>query len=173
MGEEAAAETPFLFFADWQGEIAQLTRDGRRKEFAGFSAFSTPKLRDRIPDPTDESTFTASKLNWQVINHAPRSAEFRALTRELLALRQREIVPLIAEGFASAKAELLGRGHSKEALNVVWRTDRNTSLQIITSFSERAVSMPTIEGSVLWNSERGASASLRPHQIVVAVDRRS
>ncbi|HEX2652233.1 MAG TPA: malto-oligosyltrehalose trehalohydrolase [Xanthobacteraceae bacterium] len=173
MGEEAAAETPFLFFADWQGEIAQLTRDGRRKEFAGFSAFSTPELRDRIPDPTDESTFTASKLNWQVINHAPRSAEFRALTRELLALRQREIVPLIEEGFASAKAELLGRGHSKEALNVVWRTDRNTSLQIITSFSERTEPIPTIEGSVLWNSERGASASLRPHQIVVAVDRRS
>jgi maltooligosyltrehalose trehalohydrolase len=119
----------------------------------------------------DESTFTASKLNWQVINHAPRSAEFRALTRELLALRQREIVPLIKEGFASAKAELLGPGRSKEALNVVWRTDRNTSLQIITSFSEKAMAMPTVEGSILWGSERSASAYLRPHQIMVSIGR--
>ena len=36
MGEESAAQTPFLFFADWKGEAADLTREGRRKEFARF-----------------------------------------------------------------------------------------------------------------------------------------
>ena len=113
MGEEAAAETPFLFFCDWQGEIAQLTRDGRRREFAAFSAFSTSEMRDKIPDPTEELTFIVSKLNWEVIEHAPRSREFRALTRELLTLRQRHVVPLIKQGFTRAKAELLGRGPCK------------------------------------------------------------
>jgi maltooligosyltrehalose trehalohydrolase len=39
MGEKAAAETPFLFFTDWKGEAANLTREGRRKEFANFKAF--------------------------------------------------------------------------------------------------------------------------------------
>ncbi|WP_249791255.1 hypothetical protein [Bradyrhizobium sp. SRL28] len=58
MGEEAAAETPFLFFCDWQGEAAQLTRDGRRKEFAEFKAFSTPEMRDEIPDPKTRGHFS-------------------------------------------------------------------------------------------------------------------
>lgn len=66
MGEKAAAETPFLFFTDWKGEAANLTREGRRKEFANFKAFSTPELRKKIPDPCDEGTFIASKLDWGV-----------------------------------------------------------------------------------------------------------
>jgi maltooligosyltrehalose trehalohydrolase len=45
MGEEAVVDTPFLFFADWSGEAAKLTREGRRKEFAHFKAFSTPEMR--------------------------------------------------------------------------------------------------------------------------------
>lgn len=172
MGEEAATETPFLFFCDWQGAAAQLTRDGRRREFAEFSAFSTPEMRDKIPDPTDEHTFLSSKLNWDTIEHAPRSREFRALTHELLTLRQRHVVPLIKEGFTRAKAELFGRARgSKEGLNVIWHTEFESSLQIVTSFADTPLPMPKIDGNVIWNSERGPLAkSLRPHQIVVAVD---
>ena len=171
MGEEAAAETPFLFFCDWQGEAAELTREGRRREFAEFSAFSTPEMRDKIPDPTDEQTFVSSKLNWNVIEHAPRSREFRALTRKLLTLRQRHVVPLVKEGFTQARAELLGRGRAKQGLNVIWRTEEDDSLQIITSFADANLPMPKIEGSIIWNSDRGPQADLlRPHQIVVAVD---
>src|SRR5206468_10305732 len=70
MGEEAAAETPFLFFADWKGEAADLTREGRRKEFAHFAAFATPEVRDRIPDPCDARTFAASKLDWQALERS-------------------------------------------------------------------------------------------------------
>jgi len=171
MGEEAAAETPFLFFCDWQDEIAELTRDGRRREFAAFSAFSTPEMRDKIPDPTEEQTFLASKLNWDVIEHAPRSREFRALTRELLTLRHRHVVPLIKEGFTRAKAELLGRGRMKKGLNVIWHTEEDDSLQIVASFAESSLPMPKIEGTVIWNSERAPITEvLRPQQIVMAVD---
>ena len=123
MGEEAAAATPFLFFCDWEGEAAELTREGRRKEFAEFAAFSTPEMRARIPDPTDEKTFLLSKLDWGAIEDAPRSQEFRALTRELLSVRHCRIIPLIKEGFVQAKAELLGRARApKEGLNVTWWT---------------------------------------------------
>ena len=171
MGEEAAAETPFLFFCDWQGEAAQLTRDGRRKEFAEFKAFSTPEMRDEIPDPTDERTFLSSKLDWDRIKHAPRSREFRALTHELLAIRHRQVVPLIKEGFARAHAETFGRSRTAmESINVIWHTQEENSLQIISSFADNSVPMPKIEGNVIWNSERGpVIASLRPHQIVVAI----
>lgn len=51
MGEEAAAETPFLFFCDWQGEAAELTRDGRRKEFAEFKRAHTGVARN-TPSPS-------------------------------------------------------------------------------------------------------------------------
>jgi maltooligosyltrehalose trehalohydrolase len=171
MGEEAAAETPFLFFCDWQGETAQLTRDGRRREFAEFSAFSTPEMRAEIPDPTDEQTFLSSKLNWDALEQAPRSHELRALTRELLTLRHQHVVPLIKKGFTRAKAEFLGGGRSKEGLNVIWHTDEDNSLQVITSFADTSLPMPKIEGSVIWNSERGTPGEvLRSHQIVVAID---
>jgi maltooligosyltrehalose trehalohydrolase len=171
MGEEAAAETPFLFFCDWQGEAAQLTRDGRRKEFSEFQAFSTPEMRDKIPDPTDERTFLSSKLDWDRIEHAPRSREFRALTHELLAIRHRQVVPLIGEGFARAHAEMFGRSRTAtEGLNVIWHTQEGNSLQIITSFAPASVPMPKIEGNVIWNSERGPlTPSLLQHQIVVAI----
>ena len=171
MGEEAAAETPFLFFCDWQGEAAQLTREGRRREFAEFSAFSTPEMRDKIPDSTDEKTFLSSKLNWDVLEHAPRSREFRALTRELLALRDQHVVPLIKNGFTQAKAELLGRGREKEGINIVWRTIDDDGLQIITNFADTSMPMPKIEGDIIWNSERSPKSDvLRPQQIIVAVD---
>lgn len=171
MGEEAAAETPFLFFCDWEGEAAQLTREGRRREFAEFSAFSTPEMRDKIPEPTDEKTFLSSKLNWDVLEHAPRSREFRALTRELLALRHRHVVPLIKTGFTQAKAELLGRGREKGGISAVWRTIDDDSLQIITNFADTSMPMPKIEGDIIWNSERSPMSDvLRPQQIIVAVD---
>jgi maltooligosyltrehalose trehalohydrolase len=75
MGEEYFESCPFLFFTDHDDpEIARATRDGRREEFASFSAFSG----EDVPDPQAEETFLRSKLD-------PREAD--PLYRELLALR--------------------------------------------------------------------------------------
>ena len=112
MGEEAAADTPFLFFCDWSGAPA-VPREGRRKEFAHFSSFATPELRDKIPDPRVEQTFLASKLDWGRIDQAPISREFHDLTKELLAIRHQTIIPMIKDGFLSSKAELLGKRNKK------------------------------------------------------------
>ncbi|WP_407114439.1 hypothetical protein [Bradyrhizobium sp. LMG 9283] len=123
MGEEAAADTPFLFFADWSGEAAELTREGRRKEFAHFKAFSTPEMRARIPDPCDEKTFQASKLDWTRIDRSPASTEFRVLTVQLLRIRREKIVPLIKRGFVSSQRKLLGEGARLGGLDVRWQTE--------------------------------------------------
>jgi hypothetical protein len=86
-------------------------------------------------------------------------------------LRHQHVVPLIKKGFTRAKAEFLGGGRSKEGLNVIWHTDEDNSLQVITSFADTSLPMPKIEGSVIWNSERGTPGEvLRSHQIVVAID---
>ncbi len=61
MGEEYAASTPFLYFADHDDpDMAKLVAEGRKKEFASFGFEG-----DDIPNPEDLSTFTSSKLNWE------------------------------------------------------------------------------------------------------------
>ena len=85
MGEEYGEPRPFQFFTDHvDPAIADATREGRRREFAGFAGFS----RDDVPDPQARETFERSKLS------RDGDAELRALYRELLRLR-RELPPAL------------------------------------------------------------------------------
>jgi maltooligosyltrehalose trehalohydrolase len=169
MGEESAAQTPFLFFADWKGEAAHLTREGRRKEFAHFEAFSSPELRERIPDPCAAATFMASKLDWNVLDRSPISREFRGLTQQLLRIRRDKVVPLIQNGVVSAKAELLGASAVKGGIDVQWQTGKGEVLQIITNFSAQALPRPPlITGETLWGAEHTSGhLYLSPTEIFV------
>ena len=60
MGEEWGTRAPFLYFTDHNPDLAKLVREGRRREFQKFAAFSDPARRETIPDPNAASTFTAS-----------------------------------------------------------------------------------------------------------------
>ncbi len=60
MGEPWGAHQPFLFFTDFQPPLDEIVREGRRREFARFTAFSDPAVRAHIPDPNAEATFRAS-----------------------------------------------------------------------------------------------------------------
>jgi maltooligosyltrehalose trehalohydrolase len=95
MGEEWDASTPFLYFCDFHGELADAVRNGRRQEFAGFAAFADASARARIPDPNAASTFDACVLQWAERDVAPHAARLAA-TRELLASRARHLVPRLA-----------------------------------------------------------------------------
>jgi len=94
MGEEWAARTPFLFFCDFGPPLAEAVSRGRREEFGRFAAFERPEARARIPDPNAEATFAASRLDWDERGR-PGHREALAATRALLALRAREIMPLL------------------------------------------------------------------------------
>jgi maltooligosyltrehalose trehalohydrolase len=80
MGEEYGEQRPFQFFTDHiDPTIAEATREGRKREFERFSAFSG----EDVPDPQAPETFERSKLD--------RSAgddELRAFYRRLLELRR-------------------------------------------------------------------------------------
>jgi maltooligosyltrehalose trehalohydrolase len=175
MGEEAAAETPFLFFADWKGEAADLTREGRRREFAHFKAFSTPELRDKIPDPCQETTFAASKIDWRALEESRVSREFRELTRKLLRIRGEKIVPLIREGVVQAEYDLLGTTGSTGGLNVRWQTVKGDVLQLVANFSGQAIARPPlVSGETLWGSESDAGhLYLNPADILVRLARKA
>ncbi len=168
MGEEAAVETPFLFFADWTGEAAKLTREGRRREFSHFKAFSTPEMRARIPDPCEESTFRASKLDWASIDRSPGSAQFRTLTSQLLTIRREKIVPLIEQGFVSAQCELLGDNPRRGGMDVRWQTGRGQTLQIVANFGDHPLPTPElVTGECLWLQGPADDEALLPDDIIV------
>jgi maltooligosyltrehalose trehalohydrolase len=114
MGEEFAASTPFLFFCDFEGELADAVRQGRRAEFQRFAAFTDEAARARIPDPNAQATFAQSKLRWSERETSPHR-ERLALVQNLLALRHRHLVPRLAG--APQGGRLLGAGG---VVHVAW-----------------------------------------------------
>ena len=80
MGEEYGERRPFQFFTDHiDPAIAEATREGRRREFAGFGEFAG----DEVLDPQARSTFERSKLD-----RSEPDEELRAFYRELIDLRR-------------------------------------------------------------------------------------
>jgi malto-oligosyltrehalose trehalohydrolase len=97
MGEEFGAETPFLFFCDFEKGLAEAVTAGRRNEFARFAKFSDPASRAAIPDPNASTTFEASRLDWGAIEQ-PRHREWLRFYRHLLRLRCQHIVSHLSDG---------------------------------------------------------------------------
>jgi maltooligosyltrehalose trehalohydrolase len=80
MGQEYGEQRPFQFFTDHiDPAIAEATREGRKREFARFAAFSG----DDVPDPQAPETFRRSKLD-----PSAGDEELRAWYAELLRLRR-------------------------------------------------------------------------------------
>jgi 1,4-alpha-glucan branching enzyme len=103
MGEEAGSTSPFQFFTDHHGELADAVREGRRREFASFAAFADPERRAQIPDPNAAETFHRSRPQADAARREAREA----LYRKLLALRREHLVPRLA-GAKAIGAQALG-----------------------------------------------------------------
>ena len=109
MGEEFGETRPFLFFTDFHDELGRLVTEGRRKEFAHFTAFSDPETRAKIPDPNAAATFAAS------VPHITENA-WTDLFRQCLELRHAHITPRL-EGCVATGAEAI----SPHAVRATWR----------------------------------------------------
>lgn len=60
MGEEFAADTPFLYFISHpDADLVKAVQEGRKREFSAFNWKGEP------PDPFDEGTYLQSKLKWE------------------------------------------------------------------------------------------------------------
>jgi 1,4-alpha-glucan branching enzyme/maltooligosyltrehalose trehalohydrolase len=96
MGEEWGTERPFMFFCDFDGELAAAVCEGRRKEFSAFPQFSDPAAVALIPDPNEPATSEDSVLDWGE-RIKPEYAGWLTFYRGLLALRKERIIPLIPD----------------------------------------------------------------------------
>jgi maltooligosyltrehalose trehalohydrolase len=144
MGEEWGAKTPFPFFCDFGGELAEAIRQGRRKEFA--EAYET--FGNEVPDPLAGSTFNAAKLDWSGRNNGGR--ERYALVKALLAVRTEEITPRLA-GATFGHAEF----QQVNVLTAQWRLGDGSTLALVANISGQSTTRGhvTPHGRAIWGGQ--------------------
>ncbi|HTT24925.1 MAG TPA: malto-oligosyltrehalose trehalohydrolase [Candidatus Sulfotelmatobacter sp.] len=158
MGEEFAASAPFFFFCDFGGDLGAAVTNGRRSEFARFSRFSSPELRDSIPDPNDENTFLKSKLDWESLQGRVHE-DWLNFYRELLAIRQSKIVPHLS-GLAATACDISRGG--KRRVCVDWTFNDRTTLQLRANLgNEPYISSAPNAGPLLYSSTPEVAAAFQ------------
>ena len=150
MGDEYGERKPFLYFTAYQDGLAAAVRDGRRREFAAFPEFSDAAKRARIPDPNSASTFADSRPDPQ-----RAGGDTRRRVAELIALRQREIVPWLDQP-AARSTEVLGA----KALLACWRRADEHALYLHLNLGDQPCTAPTMRGEPLFATSREAMTSL-------------
>jgi maltooligosyltrehalose trehalohydrolase len=88
-GQEFAASSPFCYFADFAGDLARRTRQGRAAFLSQFPSLAHPDMQARLPDPAAPETFARSKLD---LAERQRHAAIYALHYDLLQLRREDSV---------------------------------------------------------------------------------
>ncbi|MGD7070887.1 malto-oligosyltrehalose trehalohydrolase [Acetobacter sp. AAB5] len=131
MGEEWGCITPFYFFCDFHGELAERIKEGRRNEFSQFSTFQDETIRKQIPDPNALSTFEASKPD-RSLRDTDSGKAWLALTHHLLALRKKWIIPYLHHA-QSAGVKIIGIG----AICARWSLDNKKLLTIFINLSDK------------------------------------
>ncbi|RYF08989.1 MAG: malto-oligosyltrehalose trehalohydrolase [Comamonadaceae bacterium] len=146
MGDEFGAQTPFLYFAGWQGELRGAVQAGRQREFS--HAVPPGKV---LPDPCAVSTMHSSRLDW--------------VEAELAAARQRsELVRLALESrrqwLVPRASALCVHGHHSErvgatGLRVCWRYENGDSCWLDINFgSDPIEDVPPRPAGHTWFQHR-------------------
>ncbi len=158
MGEEWGATTPFPFFCDFTGELAEAVGKGRREEFkAAYAAHA-----DEVPDPLSDETLRSAMLNWGACRE-PDGRRRLDLVRELLAVRRQEIVPRIAKSaFASATVD-------GDLLEAIWPIGRDETLALQANLGGNSIGNPHPRTGArpIWGGP--APARLRPWSVFWAI----
>jgi maltooligosyltrehalose trehalohydrolase len=160
MGEEWGATEPFPFFCDFEGDLANAVREGRKKEFAEAYA----RHGGEIPDPLSADTRASAVLDWNATGK-PAHAERLALTRALLAVRKRAIVPLLSA--LHGKAD----GSFKDNILFAQWPAGSGRLQLLANLAGTPAQRPALDwGETIWGG--GPPATLPPWSVYAAAGRR-
>jgi maltooligosyltrehalose trehalohydrolase len=131
MGEEWGCRQPFLFFCDFEGELGESVRKGRREEFSRFKGF-----KGELPDPLAQGTFAGC-----VLDRSKADQVWAAHYKQLLGLRSREVVPL---NCGPGTYRMLG----ERAFEVTWHR-----LTLIANLGDQAVEIKDAPAAKpLWGS---------------------
>jgi maltooligosyltrehalose trehalohydrolase len=136
MGEEFGCRQPFLYFADFEGDLKEAVRAGRRAEFASFDRFGPARAGPAIPDPMAPETFQRSVLRWDTLDE-PEHQAWLGYYATLLGLRQRHVVPRLPAA-AVVASKLLG----DSGLRIAWRMRDGAELSVCANLGRAPAPAP-------------------------------
>jgi maltooligosyltrehalose trehalohydrolase len=155
MGEEWGSKAPFPFFCDFEGDLANAVRQGRKQEYK----WAYDKYGDEVPDPLEPSTFHSAVIDWQTRN-TQAGAKRLALVRELLTIRRHEIAPRLA-------GARFGEAHAADdgLLTAHWRMGDGATLRLIANLSSNEIAHAAAHttGGSIWGGDPGDR--LRPRSV--------
>ena len=144
-GEEWGEDNAYLFHTDFDGELAEAVRNGRREEFKAWADFADPELRATIPDPNDPETRAESRIDWSKKDRG-EYAERGELIRRLIALRVEYVIPRIA-GLRDKSSE--AKPHGRKGIEVMWTLDDGARLGLIANLGAEPFHVPELAGKEL------------------------
>jgi maltooligosyltrehalose trehalohydrolase len=158
MGEEWGATEPFAFFCDFQGDLADAVRKGRKVEFADAYA----KFGDQIPDPLAAETRASAVLDWNARDKPEHAARLR-LMRMLLAARKQWITPLLPTMIGQ------GRAHFESGLLTARWPAGDKTLLLLANISEAPKPKPSglAWAEPIWGGE--PPSTLPPWSVYAAI----
>jgi maltooligosyltrehalose trehalohydrolase len=136
MEEQYGSKQPFLFFTDYHDALADAVREGRRKEFAKFSAFTDEKRRAQIPDPNNVKTFEMSSPRVDDKQDEEDRLDWLRFYRTALAVRAKLIAPRLKPS-KSLGAEVIG----DKAVVARWKLGDGETLSIALNLDDKAVAL--------------------------------
>jgi maltooligosyltrehalose trehalohydrolase len=160
MGEEWNASQPFPFFCDFQGDLAEAVRAGRRAEFAHLPEFADPGERQSIPDPLSSSTFESAILQWEDRDKVG-NREWLNWYRHILAVRRAEILPCL-QSLTGGETCYFIRG--PQAVTVQWLCIGGPLLRLNANLSDSPCEgFPPCGGREIWiEGRRDEAGVLQP-----------
>nr|WP_261322286.1 malto-oligosyltrehalose trehalohydrolase [Rhizobium leguminosarum] len=159
MGEEWGAREPFPFFCDFDEDLNEKVRKGRREELSRLPGFDA----DDLLDPTAPSTFAAAKLDWS----KRTSSEVLEFYRTLLDLRHRRIVPLL-KGAGAGNAVYRSAG---SALAVDWTLAQNRHLHLHANLGAEAAPLVSQQddGETIFRLGGSDDGKLAPWTVIWSI----
>jgi maltooligosyltrehalose trehalohydrolase len=155
MGQEFAASTPFIFFADHRKDLASQVHRGRRQFLAQFPSYGSPEAQDHVPDPAEDDAFQRSKLDPSERRRHHRDYQFH---QDLLRIRREDAV--IA---AQRRDRLDGAVLSAEAVVVRFFGDGDGDRLLLLNWGQELpyspapepllAPVPGCEWRLLWSSD--------------------
>jgi maltooligosyltrehalose trehalohydrolase len=166
MADEWGASTPFQFFCDFSGDMADSIRKGRRAFVKKELHLDDAEL-ERMPDPLSPQAFLASHLNWNELTE-PIHAGWLDWYRRILAVRREQITPLlrtVCERCGDFK--LLSPG----AFTAHWTLDHNARLTVDANLYDGPNdTFAPPEATVLWlEGESPNPTTLAPWSVRVVL----
>jgi maltooligosyltrehalose trehalohydrolase len=156
MGQEFGATSPFLYFADHEGELRSAVISGRKEFLEQFASIATSAALAAIQDPADEQTFRKSKLSWR---EDAKDSFMVALHRDLLEVRKDD--PVIREQDAAA---VDGAVLSEHSFLLRWFSEQHGDRLLVINLATEIQLEPGPEPllgpsldtywSLVWSSER-------------------